>query len=99
MAFLTMEDLTGEYDVVVFPNQFDQYRHILEKDNLLIIKGRPSNRNEDEPASILSSNIYDLENKREKIPVCRKKTSQSKPAQKPKSEKKSRNAGKAAGKP
>lgn len=73
MAFLSVEDLTGEFDVVVFPKQFEKFRHMLEKDSLLVIKGNPSNRNEDEPASLMASVIYDLENKRERIPVISRK--------------------------
>lgn len=51
MAFLTVEDLLGTVEVVVFPRDFENNRALLETDNKVFIKGRVSE--EDERASKL----------------------------------------------
>lgn len=40
MAFLTLEDLMGTVEVVVFPQIYQRYRQWLEEDNKVFIKGR-----------------------------------------------------------
>ena len=40
MAFLVLEDLYGTVEVVVFPNTYEKYRHILKEDNKVFITGR-----------------------------------------------------------
>ncbi len=40
MAFLTMEDIFGTVEVLVFPRDYDRYKAILEPDRKLFIKGR-----------------------------------------------------------
>ena len=42
MAFLTLEDLLGTVEVVVFPNKYEQYRNLLEEDAKVFINGRVS---------------------------------------------------------
>ena len=49
MAFLTLEDLVGTVEVVVFPRPYEKYRSIMEEDSRLFIEGRVSA--EDEKAS------------------------------------------------
>ena len=51
MAFLTLEDLLGTVDVVVFPRDYEKNRPLLEVDNKVFIRGRVSE--EDEKASKL----------------------------------------------
>ena len=51
MAFLTVEDLLGTVEVVVFPRDYEKNRVLLEVDNKVFIKGRVSE--EDEKASKL----------------------------------------------
>ena len=51
MAFLTVEDLFGTVEVVVFPRDYEKYRQYLEKDNKIFVKGRVSE--EDDKASKL----------------------------------------------
>ncbi len=51
MAFLTLEDLVGSVEVLVFPNTYDKYRPLLEEDNKIFVKGRVSA--EDDKASKL----------------------------------------------
>ncbi len=40
MAFLTLEDLMGTVEVVVFPKFYQKYRHWIEEDNKIFIRGR-----------------------------------------------------------
>lgn len=51
MAFLTLEDLLGTVEVVVFPRDFEKNRLLLEVDSKVFIRGRVSE--EDERASKL----------------------------------------------
>lgn len=51
MAFLTLEDLLGTVEVVVFPRDYEKNRLLLEVDNKIFIRGRVSE--EDEKASKL----------------------------------------------
>ena len=51
MAFLTIEDLAGTVEVVVFPKDYDKNKNYLEEENKVFIKGRVSE--EDDAASKL----------------------------------------------
>lgn len=42
MAFITLEDLLGTIEVVVFPKKYEQYRHYLEQDSKIFVYGRAS---------------------------------------------------------
>ncbi len=51
MAFLSLEDLAGTVEVVVFPKVYEKYREHLEEENKIFVKGRVSE--EDAAASKL----------------------------------------------
>ena len=42
MAFITLEDLMGTIEVVVFPKKYEQYRQYLETDSKIFVYGRAS---------------------------------------------------------
>ena len=42
MAFITLEDLLGTIEVVVFPKVYEQYRSVLEPDSKIFVYGRAS---------------------------------------------------------
>lgn len=42
MAFITLEDLYGSLEVVVFPKKYEQYRQYLEQDAKIFVYGRAS---------------------------------------------------------
>jgi DNA polymerase-3 subunit alpha len=44
MATLTLEDMSGQAVVTVFPSAFSQYAHFLGKDRLVVIKGHLQHR-------------------------------------------------------
>ena len=56
MSFLTVEDLYGAVEVVVFPQTYEKYWGRLEPDNVIIIKGRASLK-EEEDAKIICNEI------------------------------------------
>ncbi|MBC3888680.1 DNA polymerase III subunit alpha [Acetobacterium paludosum] len=56
MCFLTIEDLYGRIEVVVFPRTYDEYRNYLKQDQPIVIKGR-INYNEEAQTSVIASQI------------------------------------------
>jgi len=60
MAFLTLEDLTGNMEVIVFPRTLDRVRENIKEDALVIIKGRISIK-DDELPKIICESIEPLE--------------------------------------
>ncbi|MDO5538976.1 MAG: DNA polymerase III subunit alpha [Eubacteriales bacterium] len=60
MAFLTLEDLLGTVEVVVFPRDYEKYRSAMETDRKVFITGRVSA--EDEKASkLICESIQEFE--------------------------------------
>ena len=49
MAFIMLEDLYDSVEVIVFPSIYERYRPLLEEDNLVVIRGRLSLREDEEP--------------------------------------------------
>ncbi len=56
MAFLTVEDLFGTVEVIVFPREFGRYREKLVKDNKILIKGNASVTEEE--GKLILSELY-----------------------------------------
>lgn len=56
MAFLTIEDLFGTVEVIVFPKDYEKYRAILEEDRKVFIQGRVTVE-EDKPAKMICSGV------------------------------------------
>ena len=59
MCFLTIEDLYGKIEVVVFPRTYDEYRNQLKQDQPVVIKGK-INYNEEAKTSVIASQIYPI---------------------------------------
>ncbi len=53
MAFLTLEDLYGTVEVIVFPNDYDRYGRSLDQDAKVIIEGKTSVEEDKEGKLIL----------------------------------------------
>ena len=49
MAFVTLEDLTGSIECLVFPKVFERYQSMLKEDETVILKGKLSIREEESP--------------------------------------------------
>ncbi len=60
MAFVTLEDLTGQIECLVFPKVFERYQALLQEDEAVVISGRISVR-EEEPPKLLAETITRLE--------------------------------------
>lgn len=57
MAFVTVEDLYGSIELLVFPKLYAQFSHLLEVGNILLIDGRVSLR-EEESAKVIPDRIF-----------------------------------------
>lgn len=60
MAFLNIEDLVGNVEVVVFPNSYEQYGALLNEDAKIFIKGR-TNVEEDKDGKLICEQIVSFE--------------------------------------
>jgi len=55
MAFLTLEDLTGQIEVLVFPRVYDQHFTTLTVDAMLMLHGKLSVREDEAPKLLMDS--------------------------------------------
>ena len=56
MAFITVEDLVGSVEVLVFPSTYEKYRDLLEEDQKIFVEGRVS-AEDDRPSKLLCDRI------------------------------------------
>ena len=54
MAFVTVEDMTGAIECLVFPKIYAQLKHCLLEDNVIVAEGRVSLREDEEPKLVLN---------------------------------------------
>ena len=59
MAFMTVEDLYGSTEIIVFDSCYSKAQNILLEENIILIDGRLSIR-EDEPVKIVANNIVEF---------------------------------------
>jgi DNA polymerase-3 subunit alpha len=60
MAFVTLEDFNGSYEVIVFASSFRTSRERLEKDNLVVISGKITIKDGSE-TKVIADKIYTIE--------------------------------------
>ena len=60
MAFVQIEDLYGEIELVVFPNVYERHRDLLEEDRIIVVKG-VVNCKEEEAPKIVADKIFSIE--------------------------------------
>ena len=60
MAFIDLEDLYGNVEVIVFPGIYDRYLHLLSEDAIVIIKGS-INFKEDEMPKLIADSVLPAE--------------------------------------
>lgn len=60
MAFLTIEDLYGTIEVLVFPRDYEKYRTVMEEERKVFIQGRVTVE-EDKPAKLICANVIDFD--------------------------------------
>ena len=56
MAFITLEDLLGTVEIVVFPRDYEKNRNLLEVDRKVFIKGRVSEE-DDKPSKLICEKV------------------------------------------
>ena len=56
MAFVTLEDLLGTVEIVVFPRDYEKNRNLLEVDQKVFIKGRVSEE-DDKPSKLICEKV------------------------------------------
>ena len=66
MAFVSIEDLYGTVEIIVFENCYQNCSNILIEDNIVVVEGRLSIR-EDEDTKIVAKEIKELKAKRKRI--------------------------------
>ena len=60
MAFLTLEDLTGTLEVIVFPKDYEKYQGLLSQDSKIFVQGRVS-AEEDKASKLICERIWSFE--------------------------------------
>ncbi|MDE6903726.1 MAG: DNA polymerase III subunit alpha [Lachnospiraceae bacterium] len=60
MAFLTIEDLLGTVEVVVFPRDYGKYQSLLEVDSKVFVRGR-ANVEEEKNGKLICERVYGFE--------------------------------------
>ena len=65
MAFVTIEDLYGQAEIIVFENTYTKASSCLIEENIVLVTGRLSIREDEEP-KIVAMNIENLTEKKEK---------------------------------
>ena len=81
MAFVDMEDLYGEVEIVVFPNVYEKYKGDIGEDKVVGVKGK-LNFKEDEVPKLLADSIIDINRFDERKAVPIKRTTERKPEKK-----------------
>ena len=56
MAFLTLEDLLGTVEIVVFPRDYEKYQRLVEQDAKVFIRGRVSEE-DDAPSKLICESV------------------------------------------
>ena len=62
IRFVTIEDLSGKIDVIAFNNKIAEYGNYLQSEQRVIVSGKVSKRNEDEPPSLIVENVKTVDN-------------------------------------
>ena len=66
MAFLSLEDLVGTVEVIVFPRDYEKNREYLEIDKKIFVKGRVSEE-EEKPSKLICETIIPFEQTKKEL--------------------------------
>ena len=64
MAFVTLDDLYGSFETIVFESVWERYKQYFVEEKIILVEGRLSIR-EDEPTKIVVSNVKEIFNEDE----------------------------------
>ncbi len=56
MAFITIEDLFGTLEIIIFPRDYEKYKYMIDVDEKLLIKGKVA-MEEDKPAKLICTEV------------------------------------------
>jgi DNA polymerase-3 subunit alpha len=65
MAFVTLQDLNGTCEVVVFPETLRKYQDLIQADRTVFVRGKISSK--DEEAKIIANDVMAMETARQKL--------------------------------
>ena len=82
MGFATLEDLTGQIECLIFPKIYERYQFMLNPDELVVLTGRLSVREEESP-KLLVETVSKLEDWKGSAPRQPQPQRRSEPARKP----------------
>ena len=60
MAFLTIEDLTGTAEMIIFADAFEKYNNILQEDSMVFVIGSISSKGDNDENKILCNDLIPL---------------------------------------
>ena len=61
MAFVTLEDLVGTVEIIVFPRQYERYRHLMEEGKKIFVSGDASIE-ENAAGKVIANSITEFNN-------------------------------------
>jgi DNA polymerase III subunit alpha len=61
MAFINLEDMVGQVEIIIFPRDYEKYKSMLQEDNKILIKGKITVE-EEKPAKLICSEIIPFDN-------------------------------------
>lgn len=66
MAFLTLEDLYGVVEIIVFPKDYERYHHLMETDAKVFVKGRAALEDE-KNGKLICERIYSFDDTKREL--------------------------------
>ncbi|GAB6149464.1 DNA polymerase III subunit alpha [Clostridium novyi] len=75
MAFITLEDLYSSIEVIIFPKTLEQFNKIIMEDEIVLIKGRVTKREDEQPKIICDyvERVFNFSSKKLYIQIENKK--------------------------
>jgi DNA polymerase-3 subunit alpha len=67
MAFVTLEDLTGSCEVIIFPRSYEQVHFLLKRDAVIVVRGKVDIA--EQQAKLLADRVLTLEEAEEVAPL------------------------------
>ena len=66
MAFVTVEDLFGTVEIIVFPREYEKFHHLLNEDEKVFVKGH-ANVEEDKNGKLICESIYSFDDTKREL--------------------------------
>ena len=66
MAFITVEDLFGTVEIIVFPREYEKFHHLLNEDEKVFVKGH-ANVEEDKNGKLICESIYSFDDTKREL--------------------------------